>query len=250
MCFSLSSRVIKALLFSIIVISLGSCVAIKDIRYSKGGTSINLSKKGLTSFPNEVFDNKELKVLRLYGNKIDSIPERIGELVNLEKIYLGKNNLTSLPKSIGNLKNLRILSAQFNDITSLPEEIGDLTSLKHLSLNQNRLITLPSGIGKLQQLEVLELRFNFLTSIPDEITDCANLKFIYLNRNNLSMLPAEINKLQSLKELHLATSGVLINVPESLCQIRNLEVLEIDFQVAIPPCLLVLKANRLQILLR
>jgi len=87
-----------------------ACVGIKDFKYTQEGTVVNLSRRGLTSIPNAVFENKNIKVLRLYGNELDSISERIGELVNLEKLYLGKNNLTALPESIGKLKKLKILS--------------------------------------------------------------------------------------------------------------------------------------------
>jgi len=249
-CISVSSNVFKSILYCFIAFSLTTCVAIKDAKYSKSGTSLNLSKKGLKTVPDEVFDNKDLKVLRLFGNQLDSIPERIGELVNLEKLYLGKNNLKTLPKSIGKLKNLKILSIQYNEINSLPNEIGEMTNLKQITLNQNKLITLPSTIGSLKNLEILELKFNQLTSLPDEITDCEKLKFVYLNRNNLEALPSDLGKLTSLKELYLAGSGALVNVPESLCDIRNLEVLEIDGAVAVPPCILVLKANRLQLIQR
>lgn len=240
----------KSIIYCFIALSLTTCVAIKDSKYTKTGTSVNLSRKELTSIPDEVFNNKDIKVLRLYGNEIDSISERIGELVNLEKLYLGKNNLKTLPKSIGNLKKLKILSVQYNEITSLPDEIGEMTNLKQITLNQNRLQTLPSTIGKLKNLEILELKFNQLTSLPDELTDCESLKFIYLNRNNLAALPVKIDKLESLKELYLAGAGALLDIPEALCNIRNLEVLEIDVAVAVPPCVLVMKANRLQIIQR
>lgn len=247
-CNSVSSSVFKFIFYCFIALCLTNCVAIKDFKHTKAGTSVNLSKKGLKAIPEEVFENKNIKVLRLFGNEIDSISERIGELENLEKLYLGKNNLTTLPKSIGNLKNLKILSVQYNDITSLPNEIGEMTNLKQITLNQNSLKTLPSTIGDLKKLEILELKFNQLTSLPEEITDCENLKFIYLNRNNLTALPDSLNKLTHLKELYMVGSGALIDIPESLCDIRNLEVLEIDAAVAVPPCVLVLKANRLQII--
>ena len=231
------------MMYCFIALSLTTCVAIKDFKYTKTETVVNLSKKGLKTIPDEVFDNTDIKVLRLYGNQLDSISERIGELVNLEKLYLGKNNLKTLPKSIGNLKNLQILSVQYNQISSLPEEIGGLTNLLQLTLNQNELVTLPAGIGGLKNLENLELKFNYLTSLPDELTDCERLKFLYLNRNNLTKLPDNLDKLQYLKELYLSSSGPLLDVPESICKIRNLEVLEIDALVAVPACILVFKSQ-------
>jgi hypothetical protein len=66
----------------------------------------------------------------------------------------------------------------------------------------------------------------------------------------LKALPDSLNKLTQLKELYLAGAGALLDIPESLCEIRNLELLEIDAVVAIPACALVLQANRLRIVQR
>jgi len=62
-----------------------SCRQIKDLKYAKEGTVIDLSKKGLTEIPDDVLSNKEVKILRLFGNMIDSIPESIGDM----QYYLG-----------------------------------------------------------------------------------------------------------------------------------------------------------------
>ena len=84
-----------------------SCAGLKDFKSAKEGNNLNYSRQGLTDFPEEAFLNPNLKVLRLYGNKIDSIPDQIGQFVHLEKLYLGKNNIRYLPSSISKLKNLR-----------------------------------------------------------------------------------------------------------------------------------------------
>ncbi len=224
------------------------CVAVSStIPHS---STVNLSRKGLTEIPEEVFQNDQIKVLKLYGNQLDSLPARIGELVTLEELFLGKNNLKTLPPEIGKLKNLKILSAQYNNIASLPDEIGDLENLEQLILNQNELKTLPKTIGSLKKMEVLQLKFNQLESLPQEIGNCSELKFIYLNRNFLTEIPDSIGKLTRLKELYLANSGLLVTLPESMCSMRMLEYLEVDKYVVIPSCLLVLQANRLQLILR
>jgi Leucine-rich repeat (LRR) protein len=239
------------LLGMILFISLlQGCVAINDLKFTMEGTSINLSKDGLTKVPDDVFNHKEVKVLRLFGNEIDTLSERIGEMENLEELYLGRNMLTALPASIGNLKKLRILSVQNNNLISLPDEIGDLESLEELYLNQNDLIVLPQTIGNLKELVVLKVNYNWLESIPESIGECTNLGFIHLNRNNLTALPSSLSNLSRLKELYLASAGPLLDVPESLCDLRYFELIEIDNSIALPACMYVLQANRLQIVKR
>lgn len=226
------------------------CEAIKKLPSKAEGEVVNLSRKGLTSIPEEIFENKAIRVLKLYGNKLDTLSDRIGELENLEKLYIGRNQLTSLPASISKLKKLKLLSIQYNDLEDLPMEIGELTSLEHLILNQNQLTTLPSSIGKLSNLETLQLKFNQLDSLPTEIGNCKQLRFIYLNRNNLIALPESMGKLSQLREIHLAGAGALVLVPENFCELRYLELIEIDQSTALPPCMLVLQTNRLQIVQR
>lgn len=240
---------IKFLFVIGLICTLPAC-GLKDIGYYREGTIINLSKKGLTEIPEEVFMNPSLKVLKLYGNRLDSIPSRIGELVNLEKLFIGRNNIKSLPESIGKLKKLKILSAQYNELTGLPEAIGDLESLEQLVLNQNKLETLPSTLGNLKKLVVLQVKFNELKSLPKEIGDCENLQFIHLSRNYLEEIPIEFEKLRKLRELYVVNAGILLVLPESLCGLRYFEVLEIDGTIVVPTCLLVQQTTRLQIIQR
>lgn len=237
----------RILIFFSLVFLLAGC-GLKDIGHWSDGTVVNLQRKGLKEIPEEVFFNKEVKVLRLYGNQLDSIPERIGELVNLEKLYIGRNNLKSLPESIGKLKNLKILSAQYNDIDSLPDAIGELENLEQLVLNQNELVQIPNSIGRMKELVVLQLKFNRLTSLPKEIGDCENLQFIQLNRNFLEEIPNEIGQLRKLRELRLSNAGILLQLPESLCGLRYFEVLEVDGTTVVPHCLLIQQTTRLQII--
>lgn len=215
---------------------------------SNSGTTLNLSRKNLKEIPAYVFERKDLKVLKLYGNFIDSISYRIAELENLEELYIGRNNLKSFPNEIGKLKNLKILSAQYNEIDSLPSEIGQLDSLDQLILNQNELRSLPNEIGQLKKLEMLQLKFNRLDSLPETIGNCENLRFLYLNRNNLKEIPESVGKISQLREIYLSGAGQLVQLPESFCELRLLDILEVDIFTVIPICLLVQQTTRLTII--
>ncbi len=82
----------------------------------------------------------KLRVLSLVGDiwdVVNPVPESIGNLTNLEELYLNFNKLESLPKSIGNLTNLKELYLNFNKLESLPENIEYLINLKELYLYGN-----------------------------------------------------------------------------------------------------------------
>lgn len=235
----------RLFIFLVVNVLVSSCSSILTMGDS---TAIDLSKKGLTEIPTDVFNKTETRVLRLFGNQIDSISYRIGELQNLEELYIGRNNLKTLPKEIGQLKNLKILSLQYNQLDSLPNEIGNLENLETLWLDQNRLVELPDSIGKLKNLKTLQVRFNRLESLPEELGLCEKLSILQLNRNNLIELPEALGKLTQLREIYLSGAGALVQIPESFCDLRYLEILEISQSSVVPACLLVLQANRLKII--
>jgi len=55
---------------------------------SKKSYTINMSGRGLTSFPWEVLDQVTAKVLNLSNNKITFLPSEVGHMSKLEELYL------------------------------------------------------------------------------------------------------------------------------------------------------------------
>lgn len=104
-----------------------------------------------------VHQNHVVTGLSLCRKQLQLLPESIGILKNLKRLYLRDNQLTSLPDSIGNLQFLENLDVFNNQINSLPEPIGNLKALKRLDLSNNYIENLPSSIGCLESLEKLGL---------------------------------------------------------------------------------------------
>lgn len=100
--------------------------------------------------------------LDLSGKGLKTLPESIGNLINLERIYLQNNTLAELPKSIGNLINLQILDLSWNGLIHIPNTIGNLDKLKLLDLQANNLTTIPNSFGNLKNLKELDLRHNMI----------------------------------------------------------------------------------------
>ena len=65
------------------------------------------------------FQLSQLRELFLYGNKLSSLPQEIGYLVNLEKLALNENLLTSLPNDLERLKVLKVLDLRHNKLNEV-----------------------------------------------------------------------------------------------------------------------------------
>ena len=109
-------------------------VVIGDDTFNNDTTMISLFRKGLTILPVEIGNLVNLQKLWVRNNKLTSLPIEIGNLVNLKLLTLTKNQLTSLPVEILNIKNSLFLnetSYQINNISY------DTEILIFNSLNKN-----------------------------------------------------------------------------------------------------------------
>jgi len=105
--------------------------------------------------------------------KIPKLPSSVGaSMPMLKKLYLNECKIEgSIPEDIGNLMNLVELEISNNKLTgSIPDSIGKLSKLERLILSKNQLSgPIPSTIGGLSNIKLLWLQENQLTSIPPEL---------------------------------------------------------------------------------
>lgn len=150
-----------------------------------------LHTNNLTSLPDDLGELVELENLTVVENKISSLPDDINLLRNLSILVLTSNNLKSLPNNIGDLSNLFMLVLDYNELESLPDSIGNLENLQILILNDNNLKSLPESLGELQLLDTLVLYRNNFTKIPDSIGNLSSLMIFSISENNLIDVPEE-----------------------------------------------------------
>jgi len=105
-----------------------------------------------------------------------------------------------------------------------------------LKLNHNNLTELPASIGFLKKLGKLTLNYNRLKSLPSQIADCKSIAILYVGKNYIETLPAEMGSMQNLIELDLSNSGTMLIIPETLCNLQNLEYLQVDRNTVVPYC--------------
>ena len=194
-----------------------------------------------------------MKYLYLGGNSLESLPEEIGNLVNLEYLDLG----CAIPES---RKESRVYNQYFgrlededlpscNTINSLPKTIGQLESLKVLYLDGNPLKELPDEVGNLSSLEELYLGFSYeyrtwsagrtftnagnkeagveLRTLPNSIGNLTSLVFFSVSYGELRRLPESIGNLANLEELYLHNNK-LTGLPESMANLSSLENFSLD----------------------
>ena len=74
-----------------------------------------------------------MQYLDLENNKLSSLLETIGNLINLKTLNLFNNQLSSLPETIRNLINLQYLNLDYNQLRSLLKSI--LKFKKFININ-------------------------------------------------------------------------------------------------------------------
>ncbi|GEM_PF-3409717 len=204
------------------------------VRQARGSNRLDLSNRGLVSLPDEVGELVDLQMLYLMNNQLAFLPKTIGQLKNLGGLYLDNNKLECIPAEIGQLANLQELYLCNNLLTEVPATLGDLTNLVTLRLEKNRLGSVPPDLGRLRNLHVLSLSDNWLTSIPDRLCHLANLQSLLLARNNLVSIPSALHRLARLEELDLSNNA-LKSVPMELGDLRMLRVLHLEDNLLVSP---------------
>ncbi|XP_068638405.1 putative receptor-like protein kinase At3g47110 [Aristolochia californica] len=205
--------------------------------------------------PNSIANmSGQLYRLGLGLNRISgTIPEGIGNLVNLTLLSMDGNLLTgAIPPGIGKLRKMQTLLLSRNKFSgSIPSSIGNLTELNYLDLDSNELGgSIPPSIGNFQHLEGLNLSDNKLGgTIPREIGNLFSIS-VYLNLSgNLltGSLPPEIGSLQNLGIIDVSNNRLSGEIPRSIAGCLRLESLRLSenfFQGSIPPLLSDLKGLR------
>ncbi|HEX3052218.1 MAG TPA: COR domain-containing protein [Aggregatilineaceae bacterium] len=78
----------------------------------------------------------------------------------MQALYLTNNRLTSLPESFGQLVQLQTLYLDRNQLISLPQSTSNCIQLYRLALEHNKLLDIPTGFFQLAKLENINLDGN------------------------------------------------------------------------------------------
>jgi internalin A len=192
-------------------------------------TELDLHSMELTELPESIGQLPQLQTLYLSNNKLTILPDSLGQLTQLTELNLSNNQLKALPHSLGQLTQLTELNLSNNQLKALPHSLGQLTQLTELNLSNNQLKALPESLGQLTQLQRLVLMKNKLSTLSGSLGQLLNLQYLDLCDNLLTTLPASFVNLVEMKELELGDAGAggnpLFEFPDSIRGMDKLKLL-------------------------
>ncbi|KAH0729187.1 hypothetical protein KY289_000375 [Solanum tuberosum] len=194
---------------------------LRFLSFAKQSSEVGLEDGVFFVFPRVNEGLRSLEDLHLrYCNLIDGgLPEDIGSLSSLKKLYLTGNSFEHLPRSIAQLGDLRLLHlSDCPNLKEFPQVNNGLRSLEVLDLSCCNLIDggLPQDIGSLSSLKNLHLDGNNFEHLPRSIAQLGGLQFLNVsNCTRLKELP-DFMLMPDLYFLHLIDCMSLEEVHHSL----------------------------------
>lgn len=200
---------------------------LKEVCLTKSPTYLKINSFKGDSLPSQIGKLNQLENLEVNFGEFHSIPKSIGKLTRLKKLTIS-NGLTRLniPSEIGQLINLVELNIYNYKIEFLPTEIGNLVNLEDVMLC-GKLESLPESVKNWKSIKKMYLAGNDLKEIPTYFYLFSELESLDISRSDISAISDSIKYLKRLRDLTLDGNIRLDKLPESLCELENLERLSL-----------------------
>ena len=134
---------------------------------------INSYQTRLTSFPMEIMELPNVKIIDLNQQQISTIPDGLSKLESLEVLNLLDNNISKIPESICDCENLKELRIG-GEIQRFPDCLKTMKSLKHLSIQSPYSNELLDELREFENLETAHFYLKsddvYFSSMTDEET--------------------------------------------------------------------------------
>lgn len=179
-----------------------------------GLKELQLQENQIKQMPDGISKMAHLEKLSFYKNELKDLPTDIFQL-DLKIIDVYYNQLEVIPDAIGSLSKLEVLFLAHNRIYSLPESVGKLANLKELYLHHNRLSVLPESIDQLTKLKVARVNDNYLIEFPDQFLGMSDLVDLDVSGNQLETLSRDLEHLESLELFNYQENPIDFNSPEN-----------------------------------
>jgi len=153
---------------------------------------------------------------------LESVPESVWELTDLEELSLANNKLKTISPAIAKLTKLKRLAIEYNLFEGFPEAVCKLEQLQVLFVSACQLSVLPSSFASLRNLLELDLEYNTFEQFPEVICELRSLRELWLGGNKLASLPRSFANLRELRLLELSVNR-FTEFPQVVCELPNLE---------------------------
>lgn len=168
----------------------------KDLHRTK-----ELEKTGVFNSINRALKNPEsVETIKInsYQTRLTSFPLEIMELSNVKIIDLNKQRISIIPDGLNKLKSLEVLNLLDNNISEIPVSICDCKSLKELRIG-GEIKKLPYCLKTMKSLKHLSIQSPYSNELLDELKEFENIEtaHFYLKSDNVdfsSMTDEEIKE--------------------------------------------------------
>ena len=198
-----------------------------------GGAAYDCSGDNLVgTLPAALGNLDQMEDLYLCSNRLRGTIPDLSNLTRLKRLWINNNQLTgSLPASLGELTSLTLLSLWGNQLSgTIPDSLGSLASLQYLYLGGNALSgTIPDSVGNLASLQELSLWGNALSGqLPDSLGSLSALTNLDISRNNLDGPIPDLSRLTRLQYMYLWDNQLSGTIPPTLNSLTNLRQLYLN----------------------
>ncbi|CAL4991220.1 unnamed protein product [Urochloa decumbens] len=170
---------------------------------------------------------KKVRRLLLQNNTDQAIPCASMNMLQVRSVVAFSLAFNLVP-ALGTFRVLRVLNLKK---CHLPQgcdlkHLGNLFHLRYLGIGRTHRAHLPDDVGNLRYLQTLDVVGSNFNSLPSTVVHLRRLTCLCIDQN--TRVPNGIGSLTSLEDLStLYISDESMNIPEELCHLRELRVLEI-----------------------
>lgn len=171
-------------------------------------TWLRIEKFGLESIPDSIGNLKELEVFHYFGPQniqaqpiIGNLPDSIGNWANLVEFYVFSMNLKKVPNTIGNFKKMLLFRMGETLIEILPQSIENWTNLRKFEIFNMKIRKLPDTIGNYEKLKEFYIEDTLIDDIPISTKNWVNLQEALIEKSQLTKIPDSLLYWLNLKKI-------------------------------------------------
>jgi Leucine-rich repeat (LRR) protein len=206
-------------------------IAIETFKQLDELTILDLSKNRLSNLQAGTFDLKNLEVLILSENQLQTLSTNLFEGAGkLQSLSLDSNNIIGI-SAFNELDNLKFMNLSHNAIKKINFGVFKLPALNTLNLSNNKIHTIEEDAFLVaQNLTDLDLSNNKLMKIGSGmLTGLVQLKIFNLKSNQIGEIVKFPNQLKNLQNLTLSSNNLTDLNEETFSELSGLEKLDLSY---------------------